>query len=128
MRFATPIVALVLLAAASGCGSSGESSPGSTASPGGGSSASPAGASVHACPLNVDGIGDLRATGVSCGEAQRIASAWHRGSGCAAPGASHSACTVRGYRCIGTATSRGLSVGCARPGRSVAFTVRSDPS
>ncbi|MGN6254317.1 MAG: hypothetical protein ACTHO8_04965 [Solirubrobacterales bacterium] len=125
MRLATPIVALaVLLGAASGCGSSGESSAGSTASPGAGSSTGPAGASARACPLEVEGIGGLRAAGVSCDEAQRIASAWHRGSGCAAPGASHSACTVRGYRCIGTATGRGLSVGCSLPGRSVAFTVR----
>jgi hypothetical protein len=31
---------------------------------------------------------------------------------------------VRGYRCIGTATDRGLAVSCSRPGRAVAFTVR----
>ncbi|MGN6664821.1 MAG: hypothetical protein ACTHK6_11550 [Solirubrobacterales bacterium] len=126
MRLATPIVALaLLLGAASGCGSSGESSAGSTASPGAGSSTGPAGASARACPLDVEGLGSLHATGVSCGEAQRLASAWRDDSGCAAaPGASHSACTVRGYRCIGAATDRGLSVGCSLPGRSVAFTVR----
>lgn len=126
MRFATPIVVLaLLLAVLSGCGdSSGET--GATTSPGPSSSTSPAGASVRACPLDAGGVERLRATGVSCGEAQRLATAWRRSAGCpAAPGASHSACTVRGYRCIGTVTSRGLAVSCSRPGRAVAFNVRS---
>lgn len=127
MRFATPIIALaLLLAALNGCGGSSEGS-GSTTSPGASSSTSPAGASVHACPLDVGGVKGLRATAVSCGEAQRLAGAWLHSSGCAAsPGASHSACTVRGYRCIGTATDRGLSVSCSRPGRAVSFTFRRD--
>ncbi len=125
MRFATPILAIaLLLATLSGCGGSSDES-GSTASPGSRSSTSPAGASVHACPLAIDGIGGLRATGVSCGDAQRLAGAWRRSPSCAAaPGASHSACTLRGYRCIGTVSDRGLSVSCARPGRAIAFTVR----
>jgi hypothetical protein len=125
MRFATPILAIaLLLAALSGCGGSSGGS-GSTTSPGAGSSTSPAGASVHACPLSVGGVNGLQATGVSCGEAQPLASAWRRSSGCAAsPGASHSACTVRGYRCIGTVTGRGLAVSCSRPGRAVSFTFR----
>lgn len=126
MRFATPIVAFaVLLAALGGCGgSSGES--GSTTSPGSSSSTSPAGASVRACPVDVGGVEGLRAGGVSCGEAQRLAGAWRHYAGCAAtPGASHSACTVGGYRCIGTVTDRGLAVSCSRPGRAVSFTFRS---
>lgn len=126
MRFATPIVVLaLLLAALSGCGgSSGET--GTTISPGASSSTSPAGASVRACPLDAGGVKRLRTTSVSCGEAQRLAAAWRRSSGCpAAPGASHSACTVRGYRCIGTVTGRGLSVSCSRPGRAVSFAFRS---
>jgi hypothetical protein len=125
MRFATPILALAfLLAALGGCGgSSGES--GSTAAPKARSSTSPAGAAVRVCPLDVDGIGGLRATNLSCGEAQRLAGSWRRSSRCAAAaGGSHSACTVRGYRCIGTATDRGLAVSCSRPGRAVAFTFR----
>lgn len=126
MRLATPILALaLLLAALSGCGGSSSGESGSTASPGAHTSTSPAGASVHACPLEVDGVTGLRATNVSCGDAQRLASAWRRKAGCAAsPGASHSACTVAGYRCIGAATDRGLSVSCSRPGRAVAFSFR----
>lgn len=125
MRFATPILAIaLLLAALSGCGGSSDET-GSTTLPRAGSSTSPAGASVHACSLDVGGVKGLRAAGVSCGEAQRLASAWRRNAGCAAnPGASHSACTVRGYRCIGTVTGRGLAVSCSRPGRAVSFTFR----
>lgn len=125
MRLATPILALLLLAALSGCGGSSSEESGSTASPGAHTSTSPAGASAHSCPLDVDGVKGLRATGVSCADAQRLAGAWRRDAGCAAsPGASHSACTVSGYRCIGTVTDRGLSVSCSRPGRSVAFSFR----
>ncbi len=126
MRFATPIVVLaLLLAALSGCGGS-SGKTGATTSPGASSSTSPAGASVRACPLDAGGVKRLRATGVSCGEAQSLAAAWRRSSGCpAAPGSSHSACTVRGYRCIGTVTDRGLAVSCSRPGRAVSFAFRS---
>lgn len=125
MRFATSILAIaLLLAALSGCGGSSDES-GSTTSPGASSSTSPAGASVHVCSLNVGGVAGLRAVGVSCGEARRLASAWRRSSDCpASPGASHSACTVRAYRCIGTVTGRGLAVSCSRPGRAVSFTFR----
>lgn len=128
MRLATFVAFLVLAAGLPlGCGgSSGESSTGSS-SPGARSSTAPAGSSVRACPLNVGGIRGLRATGVSCGEAQRVASAWRRSSGCVAtPDASHGACTVRSYRCIATATDRGWSVSCAKPSRSIAFTAHRD--
>jgi hypothetical protein len=127
MRLATPLAVLALAAGLlAGCGgSSSESSGTNSTSHGARTSTAPAGASVRACSLDVAGVRSLRAAGVSCREAQKVALAWERGSGCvAAPGASHSACSVRGYRCIGTAAGRGLAVSCARPGRAVAFTVR----
>lgn len=124
MRLATPLAVLALIGGLMvGCGGSSEGT-GSTSPPTGPPTA-PAGASAQVCPLAIGGTKGLRATGVSCGEAQRLAVTWMRSTGCEPkPGASHSACTVRGYRCIGTATDRGLSVSCARPGRSVAFTAR----
>jgi hypothetical protein len=134
MRIATPLAVLALAAGLLiGCGGSsestdtGSSSSGVTgsSSPGPHTSTAPAGASVRACPLNIAGTQRLRASGVSCGEAQRVALVWWASDGCTAkPGASHSACSVRGYRCIGTATDRGLAVSCARPGRVASFTVR----
>lgn len=129
MRLAAPL-AIVALAAtlAVGCGdsSSRDSNAGGTASsPPASTSTAPAGASAHACPLDAGGAERLRATGVSCGEAQRLALAWNRSEACASPaGASRSGCTVRSYRCLAAATDRGLSVGCSRRGRSVAFIVR----
>jgi len=127
MRLATPLAVLALAAGLlAGCGgSSSESTDTGSSSAGTHTSTAPAGASVRACPLNIAGTQRLRATGVSCGEAQRVALIWWGSSGCEAdPGASHSTCSVRGYRCIGTATDRGLAVSCARPGRAVSFTAR----
>jgi hypothetical protein len=125
MRRAAPLAVLALAAAlllGCGGGSSSEEPSTGSASPG---SRTPAGSSARACPLNAGGIRGLRATGVSCGEAQRVALGWRHSAACVeTPGASHNACTVRGYRCIATATDRGWSVGCAKPARSIAFTVR----
>jgi hypothetical protein len=143
MRFAVPI-AIVCLAAAllAGCGgSSGGGTGGSatggetTGSTGGGQAgqaaespsgaSAPAGASARACPIDAAATAGLRVTAVSCGEGQRVVLGWRRGSGCApAAGASQAGCSVRGYRCVATATDRGLSVSCARPGRSIAFTAK----
>jgi hypothetical protein len=39
------------------------------------------------------------------------------------PGASRWGCSVGPYRCQAVVTDRGWSVGCAKPGRSIAFTV-----
>ena len=134
MRFAAPI-AIVCLAAAllGGCGGSSgsetggpapESSGGQATGSSSGASA-PAGAGAHACPIDATGTVGLRVTAISCGEGQKVVLAWRRGAGCRpAGGASQAGCSVRGYRCVATATDRGLSVDCARPGRSLAFTAK----
>ncbi|HEY0318277.1 MAG TPA: hypothetical protein VGC49_08280 [Solirubrobacterales bacterium] len=128
MRLAAPI-AIVLLAAAvmAGCGGSseqGSSSGGSTAAPPT-KSTGPAGASAQSCPIEANGTEALRATGVSCGKAQRLVAAWNRSESCAPPaGASRSSCDVDGYRCLSAATDRGLAVSCSQSGRSIAFVVR----
>ena len=127
MRLATPLAVLVLAAGLlAGCGGNSSESTGTgSSSSGTQTSTAPAGASVRACPLNIAGTQRLRATGVSCSEAQRVAFTWWGSAGCGAdPRASHSACRVRRYRCIGTTTGRGLAVSCARAGRAVGFTVR----
>jgi hypothetical protein len=110
-------IAVLLVAGLSGCGGS--------AAPDAGGSTAPAGASARACVLSTGGAAGLRATGVACGTAQRLAIAWRHSTACApAADASRAACTVRSYRCLATSTDRGLAVDCSRPGRSVAFTVR----
>jgi len=49
---------------------------------------------------------------------------WEESPGCAHPrGASRWGCSVGAYRCQALVTDRGWSVDCARPGRSIAFTV-----
>jgi len=60
--------------------------------------------------------------GASTGE---IRAAWERTPDCKHPqGASRWGCSVGSYRCQGVVTDRGWSISCAKPGRSVAFTVR----
>jgi hypothetical protein len=126
MRLAVPI-AIVALAATvlGGCGgSSGSDSTetGSNAAPQGGAATAPAGASAASCDVSVAGVEALRATGISCDGAKAVLLAWQRNDSCVgSQGISHIACTVRSYRCIATRTDRGLSVSCARPGRSLAF-------
>jgi hypothetical protein len=54
----------------------------------------------------------------------QIRAAWEQESSCAhPPGASRWGCSVASYRCQAIVTDRGWSVGCAKPGRSIAFTV-----
>jgi hypothetical protein len=127
MRLATPLAIAALAAALlAGCGgSSSESDSGSTGSsppPQASDSTAPAGASAQVCETHAVDASALHATGVSCGEAQRLMFAWQRDPGCASPrGASRSSCTTGSYRCLGTTTARGVSVSCSRPGRSIAF-------
>jgi hypothetical protein len=53
-----------------------------------------------------------------------IRAAWEGEPSCAHPqGASRWGCSVAPYRCQAVVTDRGWSVDCARPGRSIAFTV-----
>ncbi|HSS32507.1 MAG TPA: hypothetical protein VLL27_04425 [Solirubrobacterales bacterium] len=121
MRLAVPIAIMALGAALlGGCGGSSQSD--STAAPQGGATTAPAGASAQSCKVRVAGVEALRATGVSCGDAKGVILAWQRSDGCVgSQGISHVACSIRSYRCIATRTDRGLSVSCARPGRSLAF-------
>jgi uncharacterized lipoprotein len=94
MRLATPLVLLALLAVLAGCGSSGETTE------------------TGAAPAPVETTAQVRA-------------AWERTPGCQRPqGASRWGCSVGGYRCQGVVSDRGWSISCARPGRSVHFTVR----
>lgn len=125
MRLATPLAIAALAAALlAGCGSSSDEA-GSTTAPKAGGSGAPAGASAHACAIDAGGASGLRVTAVSCGKGQKAALAWQRDAGCRpAAGGSQAGCTVAGYRCIATATDRGLAVSCSRPGRSIAFTAK----
>jgi hypothetical protein len=49
---------------------------------------------------------------------------WEASADCKRPpGASRWGCSVGPYRCQAVVTDRGWSVSCAKPGRSIAFTV-----
>jgi hypothetical protein len=128
MRRATPILILTVLAALAGCGDSSspaEPGSGSTEAPKADTTTAPAGASARSCQAAGLKIEDLRATVASCGEARGVASGWLRARECVKrPGLSRSPCSLGSYRCVATATDRGWSVGCAQPGRSIAFTRR----
>jgi hypothetical protein len=128
MRLAAALLTLVLAAVlAGGCGgsSSGESSTGGDSEPQAGTSTAPAGASARRCEAGKSGVARLRATGVTCEQARRLTVTWSKAGDCGPPrGASRSGCSVLSYRCQATATGRGWSVSCAKPGRSIAFTVR----
>jgi hypothetical protein len=55
---------------------------------------------------------------------RELRSAWAREPACRRPpGASRWGCSVGAYRCHGVVTGRGWSISCAKPGRSIAFTV-----
>jgi hypothetical protein len=85
----------------------------------------PAGASARSCTGGEAGIEGLRVTGADCGAGRAVAAAWSGDASCASPAAgSRFACSVRGYRCLGAATERGVAVSCSRPGRSIAFVAR----
>jgi hypothetical protein len=132
MRLAAPIAILLLAAALlAGCGDSssdggsgtGEATTSTGAgSPPKGNGSGPVGASARSCPVDANGTEGLRATGISCGEAQRLAAGWQTDPRCASRAdASRSSCKVGSYTCLAAATDRGLAVSCAQPGRSIAF-------
>jgi hypothetical protein len=86
-----------------------------------GTTTGPSGIRARSCPPEGE-IAALRTVGEDCGTAQAVAADWSRRSDCSGPeGASRFACSVSGYRCLGTTAGRGISVSCARPGRSVSF-------
>src|SRR6476619_1747676 len=114
------IASLAAAALLAGCGSDeSTTTPADTAATAGASSA-PVGAAAHECG-SVGGLTKVRAIGVACDEAHHVAKAWDVARCRLRPGESRSACTVRRYRCQGVATGRGLSVSCARTGRSISF-------
>jgi hypothetical protein len=54
----------------------------------------------------------------------KVRTSWEASPACKRPqGASRWACSVGSYRCQAVVTDRGWSVDCAKPGRSIAFTV-----
>jgi len=56
--------------------------------------------------------------------ARDVQRAWEAQPSCMLPpGASRWGCSVGPYRCQAVVTGRGRSVSCARPGRSISFTV-----
>ncbi|HSK50413.1 MAG TPA: hypothetical protein VK889_07955 [Solirubrobacterales bacterium] len=116
MRLAAALASALLAATvATGCGSSDDSEETSP-------SKAPPGAVARSCETQAVDAERLRATAVSCGEARRVMFAWQRAEGCGLiGGASRGSCVVRSYRCLSVRTGRGVSVGCARPGRSIAF-------
>jgi hypothetical protein len=127
MRLAGPIAIAILAGLLlAGCGGSASDSTqgGSTATRSRAPSA-PVGAVARSCETQAVGATGMRATGVSCARARQVMYGWQRDSRCGgANDASHNSCTTSSYRCIGTRTGRGVAVSCARPGESIAFTVR----
>jgi hypothetical protein len=125
VRRLAPIVALLVVAvAAGGCGGAADGGSTGTA-PGPGASRPPVGAVARGCSDTDPAVSGLRATATTCAEARQVMLGWRASAACRpAAGASRSGCAARSYRCLATATDRGWSVSCAKPGRSIAFTVR----
>lgn len=128
---AAPFVVAVLTAALlAGCGGGDDSgSEASTqAAPKAKGSTAPAGASAKECKGGAGAKVRLRATGVPCSAAIGLVKAWEQGKACPpVSGSSRSSCDVAGgYRCLSVVTDRGISVSCARSGRSIAFTAKPD--
>lgn len=64
-----------------------------------------------------------RGTGAGTGKAE-VRAEWEESPSCARPqGASRWACSIGPYRCQAVVVDRGWSVDCAKPGRSISFTV-----
>lgn len=127
MRRATPLAVLAVAAALLlGCGgSSSESSTSGGGQPHGGTA--PAGATARSCRSGEAGVTGLKATGTTCTEARHLMLGWTHSSACQPrQGASRSSCPALSYRCLATATDRGWSVSCAKPGRAIAFSARRD--
>ncbi|MDX6624719.1 MAG: hypothetical protein QOE75_2651 [Solirubrobacterales bacterium] len=129
MRIAFPLATVVLTAALlAGCGDSGDgnSERSIQATPQVKGATAPAGASAQECKGGAGAGVMLRATGIPCSVALDLVKAWEQDESCPpAAGASRSSCEiVGGYRCLSVVTDRGVSVSCARPGHSIAFTAK----
>lgn len=78
---------------------------------------------VAGCGDSSDETTSAPAGGASVVE-KSVKTAWELNPDCKRPpGASRWGCSVGSYRCQGVVTGRGLSIDCAKPGRSIAFTV-----
>jgi hypothetical protein len=127
MRLAVPLVLVLAAAPLGGCGGSGSGPVDSStaATPRHGASTAPASASLHSCRSGEAGVSGLRAAGTTCTEARHLMLGWTHSSACRPPaGASRASCPALSYRCIATATDRGWSVSCWKPGRAIGFTAR----
>ena len=121
-RFLLPLALAAFLVA--GCGSDDGSD--TATQPPAASSTAPPGAAVENCrKTTVTGTSQLHVTNVSCQVGRGIVASWTKSNACTA-GSSHPACTIRDYRCIASRTDAGLSVNCARPGRSISFLAQPD--
>lgn len=117
------VPALAAAALAAGCGPSDDSGGGDPAADR--APSAPPGATARSCPDSPPGTEELRVTEVGCDAGEAVAAAWAGDPNCSSPaGESRFTCAVRGYRCLGAATDRGIAVSCARPNRSIAFVAR----
>jgi hypothetical protein len=110
-----------------GCGasSSDQGSPGKRGASSSSAPAAPVGASAQRCAGAVAGVEGLRVSGAGCAVGRGIVASWADTRRCSDPaGASRFSCPIAGYRCLGTATDRGIAVTCAGPGRSISFITR----
>jgi hypothetical protein len=121
LRLATPCAALLAAAALAACGSSSQGQS-TREAPGATSSTTPSQQLARVCHVAGLEPPEVRVVGVSCARGRRTVKAWRREPACAPPaGASRSACSVSGLRCLGTVTESGLAVSCAGPGRAISF-------
>ena len=120
-------LALLIAALIGGCGSdesSHSTAPEQAQESGSEAPAAPVGVRVRVCKVGGE-FALMRVTNVACGAGAKVASGWSGGSNCRPqPGQLRSACTVGKYRCLATTTGQGISVTCARRGRSIAFFAR----
>jgi hypothetical protein len=80
-------------------------------------------AALAGCGTSEDGITSFDSA--TFDGTELIQEKWEHASDCDRPsGASRWGCTIGSYRCQAVVVGRGWSVSCARPGDSVAFSVR----
>jgi len=84
-----------------------------------------AGALLTSCGGSGDSTTQTTSPGAGAATAKaEVRAEWQESPDCRHPaGASRWGCSVGPYRCQAVVTDRGWSVDCAKPGRSIAFTV-----